>query len=539
MNVAILHYHLNRGGVTQVIFNHLFALDSSLTGECWRVAILFGGRYDVWLERLKQLRSIDVCLCKLPALDYDGSKDSAAQPAEIGAAIAGQLAEIGFDPAETVIHAHNATLGLNVSLPGALTWLADRGYATLLQVHDFAEDFRAANFRRLAAAGRAAKAIAKRDDGTDTGDPFESDLPPDVDTSYCYPQCAHIHYAVLSQRDFGVLTDAGVPQQRLHLLRNPVCDPEESSPRETARKRLKSLFDVNLTDQYVLYPVRSVRRKNIGEALFRSLFASRKTTFGITLPPDSPSFHPVYESWKHLVEVLDLPCRFEVGREGGLRYFENIAAADLIVTTSLVEGFGMVYLETWLTDHVLAGRDLPEITSDFADLGLQYDRLSTGLANPIDWIGEREFGAMLREGYEKVLHAYGVIPNTDHQALEMRIEQRLDEKWVDFGELHEPMQQLVVDHTARSHSAKTRLGELNESIETSLRPPDHSARRMIARNANVVRNNFGLRVKGQELEALYRTVAASERDRGSTPLERPGRIIDFFLDARRFRPLAT
>jgi len=539
MNIAILHYHLNRGGVTQVIFNHLLALDSSLTGERWRVAVLFGGRYDTWLERLKQLRSIDISLCELPALDYNNSDDLTAQPAELGAAIASQLAEVGFDPAETVIHAHNATLGLNVSLPGALTWLADRGYATLLQIHDFAEDFRAANFRRLVAAARAAGSTAIRDDGTDTGEPFESDLPQEADTSYCYPQSSHIHYAVLSRRDYGVLSEAGVSRERLHLLRNPVCDPEESVPREAARKRLKSLFDIDQNDRYILYPVRSVRRKNIGEALFRSLFAGPKTAFGITLPPDSPAFHPVYESWKHLVEVLGLPCRFEVGRQGGLRYFENIAAADLIMTTSVVEGFGMVYLETWLTDHILTGRDLPEITSDFTEFGIQYDRLSARLASPIEWVGKRAFGTMLRDGYDQVLHAYGVVPNTDHEALEQRIEQRLDEGWVDFGELQEPMQQLVVDHTARSNSAKSHLGELNESIELSLSPPDQGARETIARNADAVREQFGLRVKGRELEALYRRVASAERDHGSTPLQRPGRIIDFFLDARRFRPLAT
>ena len=73
MNLAIIHYHLNRGGVTQVIINQLRALHCQLgrddarrggtgvppvnTGQrpvplTVRIALVYGGRREGWLSNL-------------------------------------------------------------------------------------------------------------------------------------------------------------------------------------------------------------------------------------------------------------------------------------------------------------------------------------------------------------------------------------------------------------------------------------------------------------------------------------------------------
>jgi len=52
MDLAIFHFHLNRGGVTSVIVNHLLALartDSSID----RVLVVSGGRRDGWAAGLQ------------------------------------------------------------------------------------------------------------------------------------------------------------------------------------------------------------------------------------------------------------------------------------------------------------------------------------------------------------------------------------------------------------------------------------------------------------------------------------------------------
>ncbi len=45
MNLVIVHHHLNRGGVTQVILNHLRSLHEAGAREIFdRIVILYGGR---------------------------------------------------------------------------------------------------------------------------------------------------------------------------------------------------------------------------------------------------------------------------------------------------------------------------------------------------------------------------------------------------------------------------------------------------------------------------------------------------------------
>ncbi|MCH7988084.1 MAG: hypothetical protein IID46_02915, partial [Planctomycetes bacterium] len=339
MNIAIVHYHLNRGGVTQVVRNHLLALDAvSDPDQRIRTAILFGGRKQGWNNDLpEQLNAISLKLCPIPQLDYDSRP--VAEPEALAAEMRSQLHRLEFSPGETVLHVHNHGIGKNASLPGALRILALEGYNLLLQIHDFAEDFRPAHYRLLQdAIGRESL------------------------NETLYPQASQIHYAVLNRRDFSILQQAGVDASRLHFLPNPVVPASEEKPdKEHARRKLHDRCNISRDQQYVLYPVRGIRRKNLGEALLWSLLAGNSTVVGITLAPINPAEQARYTGWKNLAAELDLPCRFETGEEQGLGFAENLAAADLILTTSVAEGFGMVFLESWLSDCHLAGRNLPEV----------------------------------------------------------------------------------------------------------------------------------------------------------------------------------
>ncbi len=107
MNVAIIHYHLNRGGVMQVIANHLQAMDVALAGNGpLRVALVYGGRREGWPDRLpRQLQSLDVSLCEVPGLDYD--QGDAARPERLHGDIKAALTPIGLSGHETLLHLHN------------------------------------------------------------------------------------------------------------------------------------------------------------------------------------------------------------------------------------------------------------------------------------------------------------------------------------------------------------------------------------------------------------------------------------------------
>jgi hypothetical protein len=54
-------------------------------------------------------------------------------------------------------------------------------------------------------------------------------------------------------------------------------------------------------------------------------------------------------------------------------------AADLVITTSVLEGFGFAYIEPWLLDRAVIGRSIPYITPDFQAAGMKLGHLYNAL----------------------------------------------------------------------------------------------------------------------------------------------------------------
>ena len=149
-------------------------------------------------------------------------------------------------------HIHNHSLGKNPFLTEAVALLAESGEKILLHPHDFAEDGRPGNYLSL-------RSIP-------TGIPYRS----------------HIHYAALNQRDRGflahMLKDCPSP---VHLLANavppstPFCQPLTGIPFPSPLKTS-------------LYPVRAVRRKNLGELAF---LPPPTQIFTLPIVSDQPTPH--------------------------------------------------------------------------------------------------------------------------------------------------------------------------------------------------------------------------------------------------------
>jgi len=522
MNLAIVHYHLNRGGVARVIENQLLALDAVLDPmRPWRAVILHGGRKAGWDEELaKRLRAIDLQLVELPGLDYDfrrtdipvcpSSTGKNACPPDVHSAtdlanaIPDALKQLDFLPGQTVVQIHNHSLGKNATLAGCVEPLAAAGYAMLLQIHDFAEDFRPANYQRAASAG------AER----------------------MYPQAAGIHYAVLNGRDEAILRAAGVTQDRLHRLPNPVPTGDPLPDRAAARGKLQRLFDVAPSDRFVLYPIRAIRRKNVGEALLAGLLSPPGTVVGVTLAPLSPAEKPAYAMWKETAAEWKLPCRFEVSEAGGLAFTESLAASDALTTTSLAEGFGMVMLESWPAGRALVGRDLPEITADFTEAGLRFDRLWTRLDVPIDWVGRERFAQGVADAYRRVVEAYGrPLPSGWQQSLCDKVRSDV----VDFGDLNEPMQKDVLQKVLDWGGGRQAVFAANRGLEETLAMDGPSAAAAIEHNVRVIDERFSLVPSGRRLAELLARIVGGPRGGPLAPLARPKLILDTFLDPRRFR----
>jgi hypothetical protein len=348
-----------------------------------------------------------------------------------------------------------------------------------------------------------------------------------------YPQGSAIHYAVLNGRDHQLLQAAGIAPERLHALPNPVSEVGVLPDRATARRRLRDRFAVPEDRPYVLYPVRGIRRKNVGEFLLWSA-ARSDAQFALTLPPLNPQEQPRYRYWQELARELELPALFDVGDAGGLEFRENLAAADEILTTSVAEGFGMVFLETWLSGRSLSGRDLPEITADFRAHGLQLDQLSAEVRVPVEWLGRDVIERELYAGYARVVASYRRSPPSAAQFHEELV-LLLADGLLDFARCSARLQALVVSWVAREDARRTELLELNPVLGTLLGPV---AERLpvTAHNAAVVRAHYGLQSAGLRLRDLYRTVLDSPRGR-EAELPRGDSILDAFLSLSRFHPI--
>jgi hypothetical protein len=163
MKIAIVHYHLQPGGVTRVIENTLQAWEENGT-EIEAVA-LSGRAYPG--DRLPDTRVVQ-------GLDYTSPKD-AVDPRVLTERLRASAKDALGQPPD-LWHIHNHSLGKNPSLTAAVSLLAESGERILLHPHDFAEDGRPGNYLSLSEVYQRA-----------------------------YPTGPTIHYAALNQRDRGFL----------------------------------------------------------------------------------------------------------------------------------------------------------------------------------------------------------------------------------------------------------------------------------------------------------------------------------------------
>jgi hypothetical protein len=512
MNVAIVHYHLDHGGVTQVIANQLRALECTCAREDHvRIALLCGGQTQGWpQDRGARLHAIDAIMGIAPRLRYD--PDPVDESVELACQLREQLSAFGFPPDETILHVHNHSLGKNASLPGALRLLAEDGYALLLQIHDFAEDYRPRNYDLLADTWGC------RDTST-----------------ILYPQAEHVHYAVLNRRDYAVLTRAGVPSDRLHHLPNPLVANGHLPDRHRARQHARTRFGMPANERFLLYPVRAIRRKNIGEALLWSVLGGPAVHVGVTLAPLNPAEQPYYQRWKQVAREMALQVHFEMGGARGLPLEENLASADLVLTSSVTEGFGMAFLESWVAERALVGRDLPEITADFAASGLRLDHLYQKLKVPIDLVGRTAFHAALQSSYSVMLASYR-RPAPDEQELARMTAARSRGGIVDFADLDEQLQEQVLCAVQADRRLREIVLGMNPAVRRALETP-HQMQALIMPNKLVACQEYSLAVSGTRLRQAYQKVMANPRGTRLSALSRGSSILDDFLAPDRFRPI--
>lgn len=386
----------------------------------------------------------------IPSIAYDGRPDT-NQPAEATAAgIERGLIKV-FGGTCDLIHVHNPTLIKNRHILKVLHILQARGHTLFLQIHDFAED------------GRP--------------DAYDSETP--------YP--ANCHYGVINLRDAAVLKRAGLVPQGVHYL--PNCIGTAIPPRNSA------------ASGDILYPVRAIRRKNIGEACLLALLQRDAGRIMITLPPNSPADRLSYRDWKQYVNTRQLPILFEAGL--GRDFDALLARARYVISTSIAEGFGFAFLEPWTAGKCLWGRQLPEICEDFITNGVVLNHLYAKLILPQDWIGRELLLERFASCYAHNLSRFG-IAGKGLPTPEAFIHQLQQTEWIDFGMLDEPLQRTVLDGLQQFPKRAGVLGEANPILKRvgALQGGDNR----IAMNRQAVLAHYGRSSYQRRLRQAYASV---------------------------------
>jgi len=295
-----------------------------------------------------------------PSLGYDapgsgGDVDSDRVRA-IVRAVSREADRLGDD---VVVHVHNPTIRKNASFLSALSSLAASGRRLLLQVHDLAEDWR-----------------------------------PDVFSSLPYPDGAR--WAALNRFDVEAIGGAGAGPVAFLPNSIPLMDPQNLSGASRPRSSGPGL---------ILYPVRAIRRKNIGEAVLLSLFARPGTYVGVTLPPTNPKFFPYFEFWRDAAAEFDAPIEFDIGLNRSLD--DAYAEAKAVLTTSVKEGFGLSYLEAASRSRVTLGRRLPRVVSDFEASGVMFPGLYESIVVPLGSFDVKSFSRRSVAVVERACAVFG------------------------------------------------------------------------------------------------------------------------------------
>ena len=159
----------------------------------------------------------------------------------------------------------------------------------------------------------------------------------------------------------------------------------------------------------------------------------------------------------------------------------NLAAADLMLTTSVTEGFGMAFLESWLAERTLVGRDLPEITTDFVASGLQLDLMYRKLRIPVDVIGRAAFHDLLQTSYAAVLDVVPPTGTASEELVRMTAE-RTAEDMVDFADLDEHLQEQVLRPCRQIRGFARSYCVMNPCVRRALATPRPDSRTVIMQN---------------------------------------------------------
>jgi len=270
--------------------------------------------------------------------------------------------------------------------------------------------------------------------------------------SILFPNMPNVYFTAINRASLNFIYEQGIPEERLFYIPNcldaTIHHGDDQSP--DFRKVLEKEWGLAHDEKILFSPIRCTPRKNIEESLLLLRLLNRLGKPGNDTPDSlkhSMKFHLILsmniesgkaasysEAIEKYIQEHNIPAHIgfrgliDLERvyddEGQIKTYslsDAYSISKAVLTTSVLEGFGFVFLEPWITDNFLIGRNINDITCDFKTYaGLSFDTLYNNLTiNRIDFplIGTRNIYTRNR----------GNVLNREQIAKKLEIVSRIDD----------------------------------------------------------------------------------------------------------------
>ncbi len=433
MKIIIIHHHLNPGGVNRIV-----EMQSKILSKVDNFHIkLITGKCPIpsWIQQfnlsIKQNKLLDY-------LNPNIKSKKILQQLYIQI-ISFLKKEISKD---SIIHIHNPNLGKNPLLMLALHQLCLNNYQIIKHIHDFCEDLRSELYQNQ-------KLIIQKI--------FKQPL-----AEVMYPNRPNVFYITINSRDTTLLKKMNIFKKQIFYLPNAIHF-EKQNPKSLplSKKDFLKKLNLNIQKPLIVYPIRAIRRKNIGEFILIATLLKKSAQFALSLAPENPIEKIAYNAWVKFSKKHQLPIKYNIGQ---LISFENLMQiANKVITTSVCEGFGMIFLEPWQYNLNLFGRDLPEITIDIKKKGFKqlslYKHFWIPNQDPIE-------ASTLKNEYQKL---YTKIYNDFSLPIPTNLDKVIKNSkckgsYLDFANLSIEMQMKIIEKTIASKPYELAISKKNNKI---------------------------------------------------------------------------
>jgi len=376
MKIAFVHYTIGeKDGVNSVIHSNI----ESLLKQFSRLRITLVG-----VIKKKPIRSKRVDYIDFPELDISPlkkelfSKEDVFDYMRSGERIYQKLDSLLNN--YNVVIIENPNLGIHPAATYGFYRFAKKNEQSLkkrkvlFRIHDFAEDRRGNFTDILKFEGRESS-------------PYWHKI--------IFPLRRNLSYIVINSTDIRKLKGHGLFEEaKVFYIPNPVDMDIKYDDINTSMKLRKLLIRkerMNKDALIIYYPVRIVPRKNVEEAIFLTIyfqyFFKRQFHLLLSLKTDLPEGIEYASKIEDFVKKHKLPVTVglnnyvalkRIHKKGNLVKYgvgDVYNICDKVITTSLLEGFGMFFIESWFFDKAILGRDLPLITPDFKAKGINLEHL--------------------------------------------------------------------------------------------------------------------------------------------------------------------